>query len=136
MTNLDLSQAQILNQDTSVPATDDAKQRQIPDPATFHLLCIVPEAAEAFDSGLLKADQTKNYEEVLSPVLFVVKVGPDAFKDPKRFPSGPTCGPGEFVVVRPTAGTRLKIHGKEWRIITDDTVEAVVDDPRAIKRVN
>jgi hypothetical protein len=38
-------------------------------------------------------------------------------------------------LVRPNSGTRLKIHGTEWRIIWDDSVEATVDDPRGIKRV-
>jgi co-chaperonin GroES (HSP10) len=75
------------------------------------------------------------YEELLSPVLFVAKIGPDAFKDEKRFPSGPSCKVGDFVIVRPNTGTRMKIHGTEFRIINDDSVEATVDDPRGIQRV-
>jgi co-chaperonin GroES (HSP10) len=83
----------------------------------------------------MKAGQTMHYEELLSPVLFVVKMGPDAFKDEKRFPSGPSCKVGDFVLVRPNTGTRIKIHGKEFRIINDDSVEAVVQDPRGVTRV-
>ena len=75
-----------------------------------------------------------HYEEVLTPVLFVVKVGPDAYADKTRFPSGPSCKVGDFVIVRPNSGTRLKIHGREFRIINDDSVEAVVEDPRGITR--
>jgi co-chaperonin GroES (HSP10) len=82
----------------------------------------------------VKAGQTMHFEEVLSPVLFVVKIGPDAYKDEKRFPSGPSCKVGDFVLVRPNTGTRIKIHGKEFRIINDDSVEAVVQDPRGITR--
>jgi co-chaperonin GroES (HSP10) len=67
-------------------------------------------------------------------VLFVVKIGPDAYLDAKRFPSGPWCKEGDFVLVRPNAGTRVEIHGREFRIINDDSVEAVVEDPRGIKR--
>jgi co-chaperonin GroES (HSP10) len=84
---------------------------------------------------LLKASQTMQFEELLSPVLFVAKIGPDAFKDEKRFPSGPSCKVGDFVLVRPNSGTRMKIHGTEWRLINDDSVEAVVQDPRGIQRV-
>ena len=120
---------------TSVlPETDAEKARQVPDPVTYHLLCLVPKAEEEYESGLVKAGQTMHYEEVLSPVLFVAKMGPDAYKDPLRFPSGPSCKVGDFVLVRPNTGTRLKIHGTEWRIINDDSVEAVVQDPRGIKR--
>lgn len=113
----------------------EEKAKQLPDPATYHLLCILPEANESYDSGILKADKTVQFEELLTPVLFVVKLGPDAFKDEKRFPSGPSCKVGDFIVVRPNTGTRMKIHGREFRIINDDSVEAVVQDPRGISRV-
>jgi co-chaperonin GroES (HSP10) len=129
----------LLSQDgvtaTALPQTPEEKARQLPDPATYHLLCVLPEIEEEYDSGLVKAGQTIHYEELLSPVLFVVKIGPDAYKDEKRFPSGPSCKVGDFVVVRPNSGTRMKIHGKEFRIINDDSVEAVVQDPRGISRV-
>ena len=111
------------------------KATQIPEPATYHLLCMLPEAKEEYEGGLLKASQTMQYEELLSPVLFVAKMGPDAFKDEKRFPSGPSCKVGDFVIVRPNTGTRMKIHGTEWRIINDDSVEAVIEDPRGVQRV-
>jgi co-chaperonin GroES (HSP10) len=67
-------------------------------------------------------------------VLFVVDMGPDCYKDPERYPTGPWCKKGDFVLVRPNAGTRLVIHDREFRIINDDSVEAVVEDPRGIKR--
>jgi co-chaperonin GroES (HSP10) len=116
-------------------ASAEEKAKQVPDPATYHLLCVLPEIEEEYgDSGLVKAGQTMHYEELLSPVLFVVKMGPDAYKDEKRFPNGPSCKVGDFVLVRPNTGTRIKIHGKEMRIINDDSVEAVVQDPRGIRR--
>jgi co-chaperonin GroES (HSP10) len=114
--------------------TAEEKAKQVPDPATFYLLCVLPDIEEEYESGLIKAGQTIHYEEVLSPVLFVVKMGPDAFKDTKRFPSGPSCKVGDFVLVRPNTGTRIKIHGKEFRLINDDSVEGVVQDPRGITR--
>ena len=119
---------------TVLPQTDAEKARQVPDPVTYHLLCVLPKAEEEYESGLAKAGQTMHFEEVMSPVLFVAKMGPDCYKDPLRFPSGPSCKVGDFVLVRPNTGTRLKIHGQEFRIINDDSVEAVVQDPRGIKR--
>jgi co-chaperonin GroES (HSP10) len=86
------------------------------------------------ESGIIKSSQSMYYEEVLTPVLFVVKVGPDAYKDVTRFPNGPSCKEGDFVICRPNSGTRLKIHGREFRIINDDSVEATVEDPRGITR--
>ena len=115
----------------------EQKAKQLPDPKTYHLLCVVPEAMEEYadsEVGLVKSDKTMHYEEILTPVLFVVKLGPDAFKNEKLFPSGPSCKEGDFVIVRPNSGTRLKIHGREFRIINDESVEAVVEDPRGISR--
>jgi co-chaperonin GroES (HSP10) len=88
------------------------------------------------DVGILKSSQSMHYEEVLTPVLFVVKLGPDCYKDTARFPSGPSCREGDFIIVRPNSGTRLKIHGREFRILNDDSVEAVVEDPRGISRAS
>jgi co-chaperonin GroES (HSP10) len=95
---------------------------------------MLPEAKEEYEGGILKSEQARHHEELLSPVLFVAKLGPDAFKDEKRFPSGPSCAVGDFILVRPNTGTRMKIHGTEWRILNDDSVEAVVQDPRGIQR--
>ena len=119
---------------TALPETSEEKAKQLPDPVRFQILTVLPEIDEEYESGLLKSSQSMHYEEVLTPVLFVVKLGPDAYKDPTRFPSGPSCKVGDFVIVRPNTGTRLKIHGKEFRIINDDSVEAVVQDPRGITR--
>ena len=118
---------------SDLPDVDKAKQ--MPEPVTYHLLCMLPEAALAYDSGILKADKTMQFEELLSPVLFVAKIGPDAFKDEKRFPSGPSCKVGDFIIVRPNSGTRMKIHGTEWRILNDDCVEATIQDPRGVGRI-
>jgi co-chaperonin GroES (HSP10) len=128
----------LLSQDgettTALPETPEQKAKQLPNPSTFYLLCVLPEVEDEYESGIAKAGTTMHYEEVLSPVLFVLKFGPDAYKDEKKFPSGPSCKVGDFVLVRPNTGTRIKIHGKEFRLIYDDSVEAVVEDPRGISR--
>lgn len=107
---------------------------QLPTPSGYRMLCAIPEIEDKYDSGLIKADVTRQTEEVLTTVLFVLKQGPDCYKDKEKFPTGPWCKEGEFVLVRPHAGSRLVIHGVEMRIINDDSVEAVVQDPRGIRR--
>jgi co-chaperonin GroES (HSP10) len=117
-----------------LPDTDDRKAKQLPDPSGYRILCGIPNIDEQYESGILKSDLTLQHEELLTTVLFVVKMGPDCYKDAARFPSGPWCREGDFILVRPHAGTRLKIHGREFRIINDDSVEGVVEDPRGISR--
>lgn len=115
--------------------TAEEKAKQLPVPSGYRILCAIPEAEKEYEgSGLIKADETMRNEELLTTVLFVVDLGPDCYKDTTRFPTGPWCKKGDFVLVRPHAGTRLLIHDREFRIINDDSVEGVVEDPRGIKR--
>jgi co-chaperonin GroES (HSP10) len=123
-----------VTQATTLPQTAEEKAKQLPEPSGYRILCAIPDIDEAFESGIIKADTTMHYEEVLSTVFFVVKMGPDCYKDPSRFPTGPWCKVGDFILARPNSGTRLKIHGREFRIINDDSVEGVVEDPRGITR--
>ena len=119
---------------TVLPETAELKAKQLPDPSGYRILCGIPEIDDKFDNGLAKSNETMRYEEALTTVLFVIKMGPDCYKDESRFPSGAWCNEGDFVLVRPHAGTRVKIHGREFRIINDDSVEGVVEDPRGISR--
>ena len=117
-------------------ATDDEKAHQLPTPAGYKLLCIVPDVSETIEgSSLVKAADYMRREEQTTSVLFVLKVGPDAYKDTAKFPNGPWCKAGDFVVVRTYTGTRLKMYGKELRLINDDQIDAVVEDPRGISHV-
>lgn len=118
----------------STSKTVEEKASQLPKMSGYHILCAIPEKEEEYESGLLKADETIRNEEILTTVLFVVSMGPDCYTDKTRFPSGPWCKEGDFVLVRPNAGTRLVIHGREFRIINDDSVEGTVQDPRGIRR--
>jgi len=110
------------------------KAKLLPEPKGFRILCAVPHVEEEFEGGIIKADDTKRVEEQTTVVLFVVKLGNLAYKDAERFPTGAWCKEGDFVLTRPYSGTRVVIHGREFRIINDDTVEAVVQDPRGIRR--
>lgn len=116
-------------------APSEQKAKMLPEPTGWRLLCVVPDVEETFEnSSIVKADTFMKKEEHATTVLFVLKVGPQAYKDEQRFPDGPWCKEGDFVLVRTYSGTRFKIYGKEFRILNDDQVEAVVEDPRGITR--
>lgn len=129
---LDLSQAVDLS--AVMNKSREEKATQLPKPSGYRILCAIPEIEAEYESGIIKADTTIQFEEALTTVLFVVDLGPDCYKDAARFPNGAWCKQGDFVLVRPNSGSRLVIHGREFRIINDDSVEAVVADPRGIKR--
>jgi co-chaperonin GroES (HSP10) len=112
----------------------DEKAKQLPKPTGYKILCAIPEQDKEYDGGIIKADETIRNEELLTTVLFVVDLGPDCYADTAKFPTGPWCKKGDFVLIRPHAGTRLVIHDREFRIINDDSIEGVVEDPRGIRR--
>ncbi len=116
--------------------TDEPKTAsQLPDPKGYKLLIALPEPDEVTEGGIIKAKQTMEIEEIGSICGFVLKMGPDAYKDDKKFPSGPYCSEGDWILMRSYSGTRFKIHGKEFRLINDDSVEAIVEDPRGVEKV-
>ena len=113
----------------------ERKAKQLPEPTGYRLLCMVPKIEDTFgDSVIIKSEKTMSTEEQTTLVLFVAKLGPDAYKDTAKFPTGPWCKEGDFIITRAYTGTRVRIHGTEWRIINDDSVDGVVEDPRGISR--
>ena len=117
--------------------SEDQKAAALPEPAGFKLLCIVPDISDKLDGTELDLVRPVDYakqEQMGTTTLFVLKMGPDAYKDTNKFPTGPWCKAGDFIVVRTYTGTRIKIFGKEFRVINDDQVECVVQDPRGITR--
>ena len=118
-------------------ATEETKATALPVPTGYKILCIVPPVDAKIagtDLDLVRDTATMRQEEHATTVLFVMRLGPDAYKDKTKFPSGPWCKEGDFVLVRTYTGTRMKIFGKEFRVIYDDQVECVVQDPRGITR--
>jgi co-chaperonin GroES (HSP10) len=131
----DINLVQAVDLSALLHKTEEEKAKQLPKPTGYKILCAIPEQKEKFEgSELVKSSETLRYDELLTTVLFVVDLGSDCYRDATKFPTGPWCKKGDFILVRPNAGTRLVIHGKEFRIINDDSVEAVVEDPRGIKR--
>lgn len=114
--------------------TQEQKATQLPKPSGWKILCAIPEKEREYESGIVKSDETIRNEELLTTVLFVVALGQDCYSDKSRYPSGPWCKVGDFILVRPNAGSRMVIHGREFRMINEDTVEGVVEDPRGIYR--
>ena len=112
---------------------EDVKLR-IPQPSGYKLLIKPLEVKEKTDSGVYMPDSLKSAEQTASVIGFVVKAGPDAYMDRDKFPNGPYCKEGDFVIFRSYSGTRFKIDKQEFRLINDDTVEAVVEDPRGYTR--
>jgi len=108
---------------------------QLPTPTGYKLLIGLPEVSETTEGGLVKSAETMRLEQIGSVVGFVLDMGPDAFGDKKRFPTGAYCEVGDFILMRSYSGTRLSVHGKEFRLINDDSVEAKVLDPRGIVRI-
>lgn len=119
---------------TANKVEDENVKARLPEPSGYRLLIAIPEVSEKTEGGVYMPDQLKKAEETASLIGFVVKVGPEAYTDANKFPSGPWCKEGDFVIFRSYSGTRFKVLGKEFRLINDDTVEAVVEDPRGYSR--
>ena len=107
---------------------------QLPEPKGYKLLITLPEIEEKTEGGIIRSSESRYEESIATVVGWVMSMGPDAYSNYDRFPSGPYCQVGDWVVFRAFSGTRIKIQGKEFRLINDDTVEAVVEDPRGVER--
>ena len=114
------------------------KATQLPVPVGFQLLIALPEQEEKTEGGVYVPDDFTQREQTASITGMVLRMGPDAFKDTSkdasRFPSGPYCKKGDWIIMQAYTGTRVSIHGKEFRLINDDCVKATIEDPRGVKR--
>ena len=108
---------------------------QLPEPTGYKILIALPEAEEKTAGGILKAEETIRIEETASVTGFVMAMGSDCYKDESKFPTGPWCAVGDYVMFRANTGTRFTIDGLEYRLMNDDSIEAVVADHRGIERV-
>ena len=108
---------------------------KLPEPKGYKLLIAIPKVEEKTKSGVYMPDNLTKLEQTASIVGLVVEMGEDAYQDDQKFPNGPYCKKGDFVIFRSYSGTRFKVESEEFRLINDDTVEAVVDDPRGFTRL-
>jgi co-chaperonin GroES (HSP10) len=121
-------------QEEVTPLTDEEMEAQLPKPVGYRLLIALPQVEEKFESGILKAEKTLHEEKILTTVGLVLDMGEQAYTDPDRFPTGPWCKPGDYVMFRANTGTRFRFNGVEYRLMNDDSIEAVVSDPRGVSR--
>jgi co-chaperonin GroES (HSP10) len=119
---------------TKETAEDVVTMAKLPEPRGYRILIAIPEITVKTEGGVYIPEKIRNAEETASLIGVVLKIGPEAYSDPNRFPGGAWCKEGDFVIFRSYSGTRFKVHGKEFRLINDDTVEAVVEDPRGYSR--
>ena len=117
-----------------VQISDEELEAQLPKPVGYRLLIALPKVEETYESGIIKADKTVFEEKILTVVGLVLDIGDQAYKDETRFPGGPWCKVGDYVLFRANTGTRFKVNGVEYRIMNDDSIEAVVADPRGVSR--
>lgn len=123
-----------VNKVTEEMPEEERSATQLPDPTGYRILLALPKPDDTYQSGLIKADIAKHHEEITSVIGFVLKLGAECYVDGKKFPSGPWCKQGDFVLVGSYKGTRFKIHGQEFRMINDDDVLGIVSDPRGYSR--
>ena len=110
-------------------------EQQLPKPVGYRLLIALPQVADTYEgTSILKTDSERGRDHIMSIIGLVVDMGDDAYGDEARFPDGPWCKPGDYVMFRMNSGTRFTIGGTEYRLMNDDSIEAVVADPRGITR--
>ena len=116
--------------------TEEQLEDMLPLPAGYRVLIALPQVKETFDTtDLLKSSQTRYEEHIMSIIGMVVDMGSQAYADKDRFPTGAWCKQGDYVMFRANSGTRFRIGGTEYRLMNDDSIEAIVPDPTAILRV-
>ena len=119
----------------SMSREDEELEAQLPIPVGYHLLIAMPEVEEKYeDSSILKPVSTMSHEAVMSIIGLVLDMGKQAYSDKDRFPTGPWCERGDYVMFRANTGTRFKVRGVEYRLMNDDSIEAIVQDPRGVAR--
>tara|TARA_R100000656_G_scaffold112452_1_gene84604 strand:+ start:78 stop:455 length:378 start_codon:yes stop_codon:yes gene_type:complete len=115
--------------------TEEQLEDMLPLPAGYRVLIALPQVKETFDTtDLLKSSQTRHEEHIMSIIGMVVDMGSQAYADKDRFPAGAWCKQGDYVMFRANSGTRFRIGGTEYRLMNDDSIEAVVPDPSGITR--
>ena len=107
---------------------------RMPEPTGYHLLIALPEVKRQTEGKVHLPDELVAREGTASIIGFVLKMGPDCYEDKDKFPNGPWCKEGDFIMFQSYSGTRFKVDGQEFRLLNDDSVQAVIDDPRGYGR--
>ena len=113
---------------------DKRKASQLPLPCGWKILIALPEKEDKTEGGVYVPEELRDREHIASITGMVLRMGPDAYGDKEKFPSGPYCKVGDWVMIPAYSGRGFFVHKQEFKLINDDTVEAVVQDPRGVKR--
>jgi co-chaperonin GroES (HSP10) len=125
-----------LNNTEEQEITEEELENQLPTPVGYRVLIAMPEVEDTYgDSGIIKSNREVQLDTVMSTIGLVLDMGAQAYSDKDRFPTGPWCKQGDYVMFRMNTGTRFKVNGVEYRLMNDDSIEAVVSDPRGVTRV-
>jgi co-chaperonin GroES (HSP10) len=116
---------------------DDLKNNKklsekLPRPTGYRMLILPFAPAEKTKGGIYLAKQTVDRERLTTVVGYVVALGPDTYKDLNKFPEGAWCQEGDWVIFGRYAGARIQIDGGDLRLLNDDEILALIDDPEDI----
>ena len=121
--------------ETAVNLSDTELEQQLPKPVGYRVLVALPQPEENFaGTNILKTEKAKQLDHIMSIIGLVVDMGAEAYTDADRFPNGAWCKVGDYVMFRTNTGTRFRVGQQEYRMMNDDSIEAVVADPRGITR--
>lgn len=102
---------------------------RMPTPTGWRILVLPYKGRETTEGGIVLTDQTIERNQVSTVCAYVLKLGPLAYKDTEKFPTGPWCEEGQWVLFPRYAGSRFRIDGGEVRILNDDEVLGTILDP-------
>ena len=105
---------------------------KLPKPTGWRILVLPFRMKEKTDAGLLIGTETIDRQQVASQCGNVIAMGDSCYKDKERYPSGPWCKVGDWVVFARYAGSRIEIEGGEVRLLNEDEILATVQDPTDI----
>lgn len=109
-----------------------SQTEKLPQPTGYRVLILPRGRSAVTDGGIQLVSETIERDTVSSVVGYVISLGPDAYKDPVKFPEGAWCEKGEWVLFGRYAGARFKIDGGELRLLNDDEILARIPDPEAV----
>ena len=114
------------------PENLDSHADKLPKPTGYRVLILPFTLPEVTKGGIHIAKATLDKERIATGVGYVVAMGPDAYGDLNKFPEGPWCKEGDWVIFGRYAGARFQIEGGDMRLLNDDEILATIEDPEAI----
>ena len=104
---------------------------KLPKPTGWRLLVLPFKMKEKTKGGIIMSDVTIERQQVASQCGLVVALGDQCY-DKERYPEGPWCKKGDWVVFARYAGSRIQIDGGEVRLLNDDEILATIENPEDI----